>query len=244
MSDVDPYASCDGRPLLVSWRIDRHFFYSFEVDTEEVERLVPEPLQIVELRPGVAVMSVSLLRFLPGQVDRDSAGFFELVGSVHVAPDLSLAMPVSTMTFISFSVLSDSADFVYKNEGRDLYTPTRLTDLEVTIDDDRLAAAARTGEGPIFEMPGGHPEPKWAQREMWGQHFTDTRGVQGGIWQWEGRLFEHQRPLPGWKLHPHPFWAGIRLDRVRRIYRSMVLEPGTLCRERFYAMRLLTPPTG
>jgi hypothetical protein len=75
---------------------------------------------------------------------------------------------------------------------------------------------------------------------MWGQHYTNTRGLQHGLWEWDGRLLEHMRPAHGWKLFEHSFWAGIDVSRVRRCYRQMMLEPGTMAHERFYAMRPLS----
>ena len=238
MTDDDRYVSCDGRPLLVDWRINRHLFYTFEVDSDAAERLLPEPLQMVELRPGVALLSVGVLRYEPGQFGPTSPVFHEMVGAVHVSPDLAADMPVPSMTFASFCVLSDSEDFVGQ-EGRTLYTPACHVALRLELTEDELGVTASDGDGPILSMPSLHPEPRWVHKEMWGQHFTNTRGLQHGIWEWDGRLFEHQRRLPGWKPFPHPFWSGLDVSRVRSLYRTMVLEPGTLCHERFYAMRRL-----
>ena len=235
-TEVDRYASCDGRPLLIDWLIDRHLFYTFEIDTEEAERTLPEPLQIVEPKPGIALMSVGVLRYLPGHFRPDSPVFYELVGAVHVAPDLSAKMPLPSMSFATFCVLSDSHDFV-EREGHTLYTPTREVALALDLTDDELGVTVSDGEGPIFSMPSAHPDPRWVHKEMWGQHFTNTKGLQHGIWEWDGRLFEHQKRLRGWKLHPHSFWCGIDVTRVRALYRTMVLEPSTVCHERFYQMR-------
>lgn len=232
------YAASDDRPLIVHWLINRHLFYTFEVDTREAERLLPEPLQIVEIRPGISLMSVGLLIYEPDQFRPGSPVFSELVGAVHVSPDLSTSMPVPAMTFLSFSVLSDSPDFV-EQEGHTLYTPTRHVALKAELTPDLLGVTVSDQDGPILSMPSAHPEPRWVHKEMWGQHYTNTKGLQHGIWEWDGRLFEHQTRLRNWKLHPHPFWCGIDVSRVRALYRTMVLEPGTVCHERFYAMRPL-----
>jgi hypothetical protein len=240
MTDNGRYASCDGRPLLVTWHIDRHLFYTFEIDTEEAERIVPPQLQVVELRPGIALMSVGVLRYIAGHFYENSPAFNELVGAIHVSPDLGTDMPVPNMTFNSFSVLSDSPDFVAQ-EGHTLYTPTRHVQLRFEFTADELGVNASDEGGAILSMPSAHPEPRWVHKEMWGQHFTNTRGLQHCIWQWDGRLFEHQRRLPGWKLFPHPFWAGLNVQRVRALYRTMVLEPATVCHERFFSMKPLDP---
>lgn len=238
MTDDDRYASCGGRPLRIDWRINRHLFYTFEIDSDAAERILPESLQMVELRPGVALMSVGILRYEPGHFGPASPVFYELVGAVHVSPDMATDMPVPTMTFSSFCVLSDSGDFVAQ-EGYTLYTPARHAPLRLDLTADELGVAVSDGDGPILSMPSAHPPPRWVHKEMWGQHFTNTKGLQHGIWEWDGRLFEHQRRLPGWKLFPHPFWSGLDVSRVRSLYRTMVLEPGTVCHERFYAMRPL-----
>lgn len=236
MSHDDLYATCDGRPLILHWEIDRHLFYVFEVDTEEAERVLPEPLQVVEVRPGAALLSVALVRYRPGQFGPGSPRFFELVAAVHVAPDLGTRMPLPVMTLSSFAVLSDSQEFVAQEEHT-LFAPARLVPLTVTYTPDELGLSLGDADGPILSVPSAHPRPRWVRKEMWGQHFTDTKGLHQGIWQWDGCLYEHQRPLPGWTLHPHPFWAGLDPGRVRGLYRTMVQEPGTVAHTRFWKMR-------
>jgi hypothetical protein len=177
--DDERYASCDGRPLILSWTINRHLFYTFEVDIDEAERIVPAPLQVVELRPSVALMSVGVLRYEPGHFGPGSPVFLEVVGAIHVSPDLSTDMPVPTMTFSTFQVWSDSPDFV-ANEDDTLYTPTRLASLEARFTEDGLGVEAWDEDGPILAMPSAHTEPRWVHKEMWGQHFTNTKGLQHG----------------------------------------------------------------
>ena len=42
-----------------------------------------------------------------------------------------------------------------------------------------------------------------------------------------------------WKLSPHSFWKGFDLAAVRGCYRQMLLEPGSVCNERFFEMSQL-----
>lgn len=233
----DRFASCDGRPLLLEWRINRHMFYTFEIETDAVEDRLPEPLQVVEVRPGISLLSVGVLRYETGHFGEGSPEFNEVVGAVHVAPDLSADMPLPTMTFCAFQVLTDSPDFVAQ-EGHTIYTPCAL-DASLTLDvaDDGLGVRAYDDEGPILEVHNVETEPRYVAKEMWGQHYTNTRGLQQGIWEWDGRVLEHQRKDKNWTLFPHSVWTGIDVAGIRRCYRQMMLEPNTLCWERFYGMR-------
>jgi hypothetical protein len=241
MTDANRYASCDGRPLIIEWRITGHIFATFEIDAQEAERVLPDALQLVEIRPGIAVLSVGALRYAPGHFGEGSPAFEELVGALHVSPDLSVDMPVPTMSFYSFTVLSDSIDFV-RQEGTTLFTPT-VHDPSLTLGftENRLGMDVRNDEGPILSVVNDDFVPRFEPKEMWGQHYTDTRGLQHGIWEWDGSRAEHQRRDRNWTLHPHSFWAGLDVSRVRRSYRQMMLEPGTTCIERFYEMKPLEP---
>ena len=234
---ADRFATCGDRRLLIDWHINRHFFYTFEVDVEEAERIVPERLAVLEIRPGIALLGVGVLRFEPGAFGAGSPTFLEVWAGIHVAPDLSTPMPMPMMTLFSFAVLTDSPEFVAP-EAHTLYARARLgPSLTLELTADQLGGRVADEEGPILDMPSAHPAPSWVHKEMWGQHFTDTRGLQHGIWEWDGRLYTHMRQLPGWRLFDHPFWAGLDVGRVQRCYRTMVQEPGTICRERFYEMR-------
>ncbi len=236
---ADRYARCDGRELLLEWRIHSHIFTSFEIDYDAVAGLVPEALEVVELRPGVAIFSVGVLSYETGHFYEDSPEFDELVSAVHVTPDLSVKMPMPTMNFFATQVYCNSPDFV-EQEGRTIFTPSRcVPSLKVDYSDNGWSADARDDDGPIFSVRNEHPEPAFADAEMWGQHFTNTKGLQQGIWEWDGRKFEHMRRNDAWTLHPHAAFGGVDVTAVKRVYRQMILEPGTRCMERFYGMRKL-----
>jgi len=237
----DRYAECDGRSLLLKWNIHGHIFTSFEIDYDAVAPLVPEALEVVELRPGIAILSVGVLSYEPGHFYEDSPAFDELVSAIHVAPDLSTKMPMPNMTFFATQVYCNSPDFV-EQEGRTIFTPSRhVPSLRVDYSDRGWSADVSDADGPIFSVRNTHPNPEFTQGELWGQHFTNTKGLQQGIWQWDGRKFEHMRANDDWKLHQHEAFGGVDVSAVKSIYRQMLLEPGTRCTERFYGMRKLEP---
>ena len=241
MPSLARFAECDGRSLLLEWRIHAHIFTSFEIDYDAVASLVPEALEVVELRPGIAIFSVGVLSYERGHFYEDSPEFDELVSAIHVAPDLSTKMPMPNMTFFATQVYCNSPDFV-EQEGRTIYTPSRhVPSLRVDYSDNGWSTDVSDADGPIFSVRNTHPEPKFTDAEMWGQHFTNTKGLQQGIWQWDGRKFEHMLPNDEWKLHQHVAFGGVDVSAVKSVYRQMILEPGTRCNERFYGMRKLQP---
>jgi|GEM_PF-2290034 len=238
-SSDDRYATCDGRELLLEWRIHSHIFTSFEIDYDAVTPLVPDALEVVELRPGVAVFSVGVLSYESDHFYEGSPEFDELVSAVHVAPDLSVKMPMPTMSFFATQVYCNSPDFV-EQEGRTIFTPSEhVPSLKVAYSDQGWSADVSDGEGSIFSVKNVHPDPVFKDTEMWGQHFTNTKGLQQGIWEWDGRKFEHMKRNDDWTLHQHRAFGGVDVSAVKGLYRQMILEPSTRCMERFYGMRKL-----
>lgn len=240
MSDTKSAAAADKGELLVEWNINHHLFISFECETRALEPFVPEPLEIIEIRPEAALLSIGILRFEAGHFGPDSPEFHEIAGMIQVAGDLSGPMPgMPRMNFFDFSVYSNSKDFVELDQ-RCIYAPVyHIPSLQVDYTADGFGAAVADDHGPILSYENSHPDPQFSYGDFWGYHFTNTRGLQKGIWDWRGRRCEHQKPARNFKLHPHPFYQGLDVTKVRSCYRQMMLEPGTIGHERFYEMREL-----
>jgi hypothetical protein len=239
LSQMDRLASCDGRPQILDWRINRQLFYSFEIDTEAVEGALPAMLSPVELRPGVSVMSVGVLRFEPGHFGPRSPQFHEVYVAIHVPPDLSVKMPLPVMNLFATSVFTDSPEFVAQ-EDHTVYAPARyVPSMEVIFSVDGLAVHVSDERGPMLSLVNTHPGPVFRRAELWGQHYTNTRGLHNGVWEWEGSRFDQMRPARSWRLYRHALFEGIDVGCVRRCYRQMLLEPGAIAHERFFAMRAL-----
>lgn len=235
---TDRFASCAGHELLLDWTVDRHIFVTFEVDLAAAEAHVHERLAVVEVRPGVGLFSVGTLRYVPGHFGRpDSPAFDEFMAAVHVAPDLSIPMPAPKMNFFATRVYSNSLDFI-ESEHRTIYTPSEyVPSLRVTYSDDGLGNRVEDHRGPIMAIDTAPDGLEFAHAEIWGQHFTDTRGLHLGIWEWDGRKVDIMRPSRTWKVHDHPALGGFPVDAIQRLYRVMILEAGSLARERFYSMK-------
>src|SRR5579884_1894544 len=96
---MDRFAECSGAPLVIHWRLTRHLFFTWEIDAEALDPVVPARLSLVEVRPGVALLSTGLLTYAAGHFGPGSPPFTELVTAAHVQPDLSLKMPVPRFCF-------------------------------------------------------------------------------------------------------------------------------------------------
>ena len=53
------YPSVGGVPCISEWDIEHVIYGFFEIAADRVRHTVPSPLQLVELRPGTAVLQVS-----------------------------------------------------------------------------------------------------------------------------------------------------------------------------------------
>lgn len=245
---MDKYASIGNSPLVIHWRLTRHLFFTWEVDTEALQPLLHPGLDLVELRPGISLMSTGVLEYEAGHFGPASPRFYELVTALHVQPDLSVDMPVPRFSIQATTVYSDSPEFV-EQEGRVLYTPTELVpSLTVAYTPDGLGVDVADERGPILRLRNTSDTTDFTAADFCGQHFTDRAGVQLGKWQWDGVRFEHMKRGDAGRIHPHPHFRGLDPKRVRGCYRQMMAKPGVTCAERFYAMAPLgkkaseTPP--
>ena len=236
---TDRYACVGKDPLILEWCLLRHILFNWEIDTEALEPFVPRELTLVEVRPGVSLLSVAGMLYAPGHFGPGSPAFFELAALANVQSDLSLNMPLSRFAMHSISVYSNSADFV-RQEGSLTFTPAFLDPtLELKFTENWDGLDAWDEDGPIVSLRNTHPSPVYAPDEFWGQHFNETKGLQRGIWQWNGSKFDHMHKGNAGTLSPHPFFKGIDLKRVRGCYRQFLPKPGTRFFERFYKMHQL-----
>ena len=72
------------RKDLVVWKFDFSLSTFFEIPTEQVEPLLPEPLEPMEVAPGVALINITAFHFMEGCLE-GLAAFEELICSAIVA---------------------------------------------------------------------------------------------------------------------------------------------------------------
>jgi len=228
------------RPLVVKWHITRQIMFSFEVELKEAERVLPEDLAPVELRPGIALLNVSALSYAAGNFGPGSPAFSETVAMISVQPDLSWEMPAPRFSFFPINVYSDSQDFV-DGEAAGVATPTVLVkSLDVSFHPSGFGVTIADDRGKVAELRNTAAEQEMIYKDynFWGQHFNVTRGpLHGGPWHWQGHGFEHQKKGTWGQLFPHPIFKGLDVSRIRSCFLQMFSTPGRDCYERFYLVK-------
>ncbi|MCC7055634.1 MAG: hypothetical protein IT355_20350 [Gemmatimonadaceae bacterium] len=234
-----PYTILGGGALVLDWRITHQRFFTFEADLDALERLAPPALAVVEVRPGMGLVSVGLVRMTDNSRPSGVAPMDELFTVIHVAPDLSLPMPNAKFSFLIHSVWSNSEAFVAADLEH-IAAPVMLEpSLRLEFDEVALTARADSDGGAIVELRYQDAHPTWSHTSFVGQHFTDQAGLRLGAWHWSGERAECMRTGSAGTFHDHAFWRGLDTNRIRRPYRQMIKRPGTSSHERFYAMRSL-----
>src|SRR5262245_6173105 len=87
------------RRCVSEWHIRQMCHFVYEVPAQVVAPLLPAGLSAVEPRPGVALLSVGYVDWLPGNNEGRWPAFLELTIMVLVHPDLSLEMPTPRYSY-------------------------------------------------------------------------------------------------------------------------------------------------
>lgn len=220
--------------LTLIWRVKKQVMYLYEVDADAVAHLVPPSLEMLEVRPGRALFAVEALHYHTDHFRPGSPEFYEAVFTVAVQPDLSVEMPMPRFCMHAVSVISDSEDFCAQ-EHRLLHTPTELVpDLTMDFTADGTSCVIKDGDKPIIEMTNTNPVIAFETKALYGQYYTNTQGLQHGLWRWAGDMMEHQKPGAYGALYPHSFWKTLDLSRVHGCYRQMMARPDQLTEVRFF----------
>lgn len=222
-------------PLTLHWRIKKQVMYLWEIDTDVLAPLVPDPLTPKEVRPGISLFAIEALHYHTDHFRPGYPEFLEAVLTAAVDPDLSIDMPVPRFCMHAISVISESQEFC-DQEGRVLFTPTELVPkLRMEFSEDGASCDMFDGDAPIVSMRNTHPEVVYEPKTLWGQYYTNTNGLQQGIWRWDGEMFEHMKAGRSSSFGgSHPFFKGMDMSRVRGCYRQLMAKPGHQSSARFY----------
>jgi hypothetical protein len=205
------------------WALKNHLLHLYEVDTEALLAVLPRELDPVEVRPGVGLLGVECLGYLPSPFGDGGGPFDELVIAVAVQPNLGIAMPVPRYCIHALSIRSNSRRFV-DEECAPLWSNVAYRPgLRLAFSADGASCEASDEQGPIARCLD--PDPSFVPKVLWGQYYTTVGEPAAGIWRWEG--WAHDRMTRGAPaLAPHEVFAGLDVRRVRAAYRQMAARPG------------------
>ena len=212
------------RKDLVVWKFDFSLSTFFEIPTEQVEPLLPEPLEPMEVAPGVALINITAFHFMEGFLE-GLAAFEELICSAIVAPDLRRGVPNFAMHVLSLASTSQA----HLDHSREFYK-LPIYGLTSSARIDPAAGSIQFGDadGTILEMHNLHTEPDYDTDERYFQAFVEDQGelyVADVIIK--ARLFEHQKAGAAGTLSNHPFFRGMDLTGAQP-YLQMIGEPGKI----------------
>lgn len=233
----------------VLWKINRAFFFIFEIETAKIQSHLPTGIRSIEPRPGISLLAVGGDEFMAGNLGHLPV-FVEINLNIMVQPNLSAAIQMPKYAIYTPWIAADSQAFIdhahhvdkmkiYQTEalkidfqdGDTTEPPTSRQPLSVSVEDK---------EGPIIFLQNTHPSPVFEVDSFWGQYATSQDGDPYlGNFQWSGVKFEHQKTGSVGKIYDHPFWGDIDIEGLeQRCYLQMMSAPGTVPEMRMYAPKL------
>lgn len=217
---------------LIIWDFDFALSTFYEIDTGEIEPLLPKRLAPMEAAPGVSLINVSAFNFKAGALDA-LPEFQELILSVIVAPDLSRGVPKFAMFVLSLGS-TNQAHLEHSASYYKLPIFGQLSQVDIQRDAHQVTYA--DDAGPILTMKNIHPNPVFTPGERYFQAFVEEDGeIYVADLVIKAHLFEHQVVGDTGRLNAHPLFRGIDLDGgALTPYLQMFSQPGT-SGQQFYA---------
>lgn len=198
----------------------------FEIDLEHVRDRVPAPLSPMLARPGVGLVSLTVVTVADGGVHGAHGrlpGYGEVVFGVHVEPDLRASVPDMAILVLSFAATCERALAANADHHQ---LPILPTPIVVEVDRATHDVQLSGGDGPIAAVGCAHPTPRYSSRPATLQVYTPTEGgVRTYDERFELRSFRHQRRAPIAELHPHPLFRGVPVEDLRRPYLQWLCAP-------------------
>ena len=216
---------------LLIWEFDFALTTFFEVETSQIEKLIPPQLSPMEVSPGLSLINVTGFNFPKGGLGH-LPEFQELICSIIVSPDLSRGVPKFAMHVISLASTSQehldhSADY-YKLPIHGLLTDAK-------IDKEKIAIDYSDNEGQILQMSNCSPNLNFRNDERYFQEFTmDGDDLTIANCYIESPLFEHQVVGNAGNLNIHPFLKNIDFDVEPTPYLQMISPPGQKGKQFYY----------
>ena len=229
------------RPVTARWRARRQSLFLYEIDADALAPHIDPSLELAETRPGIGLMAVECLHYHAGHFRPDHPESYEMVVAALVHPDLSLDMPLPKFSLQILNVVTDSRDFVAR-ESELLGSPMKLLPgLHMQFTADGTSVDVTDGDRPVVGCKNIDRPPRYEQKVMWGLIYNTTRGLEHGVFRWEGAVHEHMHPGEWGRFHPHAAFAGIDTARVRGCYRRMSARPDATTDISYYHLGTVAP---
>lgn len=213
--------------------LDFAMLTSIEVSAEVARAAVPESLDVLELRPSVALAALLVFQVAPGCPHPGFGtlpGYTELALAFQVAPALGRSIPRMAFYVASMTTSLAAADD-FLRQAHWINAQGLAVSSEVSASRTSVSVADR--EGSILAMACEHPLPKFTYKQTLGQVFTQKEGKLAFYHELlVGNVHEHQSQHARVELYPHPFLAPLgKAGRTPRCYLQMLSEPGAEIRQ-------------
>jgi catechol 2,3-dioxygenase-like lactoylglutathione lyase family enzyme len=206
---------------------------SIEVPTAVAQAALPDVLDAIEIRPGVALAALLVLQVQDGCEHPGFGalpGYAEAVVAIQVAPTLRRSLPRLAFYVSSMATSLPAADRFLEEVHWIGVRPARIS---ARRDAGGRGVIVSDADGPIFEMADRHPEPAYVPKQTLSQVFTVAEGRVAMYHELlSGSVHEHQRRSAHVRLFPHPFLAALDgVGPTPRAYLQMTGQPGLPVRQ-------------
>lgn len=223
------------------WHYDASFAFAIEIPTDRARRVLPRGIHPIEVKPQVALLTVSAIRLLEGN-HRFERPLMQVTAGINVMPDMGLAGQLPK--FACYVLNVGVTDMAFP---ADAYNADRLPfhprPLEVEIDDAAGRVSARDADGPIFDLANVSTRGTYVRKEDFYQVFaSDGDELLHGAMTMEAETFEHQDPGNAGVIHDHPFFRGLGAQTSRAdSYLQLLTGRDALGIQHYYRLQAVRP---
>jgi hypothetical protein len=212
------------------WDINFALSCGIEIPIKDVMKVLPAPLQPLEIRPSVCLLIVNVLSFSPEtmisyddrtdvNVEISDSSFTEITSAIAVHPKFELIdeTPKLAMYLLNFGL--DRVDYLKHDYFIDkLPAMTEAFKCDICSVTGSVVVSDSQGH-PVFEIENIHPQPHFSNSKNVYQIFCKQKeNLYYGKTIINGPIFEHQmknsKEKKFGKLHSHPFFSNIDLDGI------------------------------
>ncbi len=199
----------------VEWYSDFEILFFFEADIDYLQSQLPSGLIAMESRPGLGMLALGVISFLPGNLDGKLPSFNEVTFQILVAKDFSVKFPPPRFSLFVPQIGSDNAEFLKVAAEVDKM-PTYDELVKIKIDKNKYAAEVSNRHGKIFSFATSPKAPSFEKSKLYVQTFTKKEGhIYFVPMSWEGEMYEHQEADNiRFEIYDHPFFVGFDVSKI------------------------------